>query len=62
MMTKKAKQRFVEEMNRQFKYEPSYECVTVINPKTKIKIGWSIDRYLPDEDKRDIIYNKVVII
>lgn len=43
-----------------YPYDPKFERVTVLNPKTKIQVSFLIDRFIPDEDKRDAIYNKEI--
>ena len=44
------------EVHRNFyQYDPNYEYIIIINPKTRRKVGFKVSRDMPEEELNDII-------
>ena len=38
-----------------YQYDPNYELIIIINPKTRRKAGFLVSRDMPEEELNDII-------
>ena len=38
-----------------YQYDPNYEYIMIINPKTRRKVGFKVSRDVPEEELNDII-------
>ena len=38
-----------------YQYDPNYEYIMIINPKTRRKVGFKVSRDMPEEELNDIV-------